>query len=107
MFDLTTIIEILIAAIAAALTRYAVPVLIEWQGRERLKRLYECAKIAVTAAEQIYGGKTGDKKAEYVRDFLFDRGFTVDVEEVRAALEAAVYELNAAIVENGESAIDE
>lgn len=103
MLDLTPLLQAIIGLCAAAITLYAIPWLKQKAGQERTQRLYNLAKIAVSAAEQMYGPETGKEKAEYVMDYLRKHGFNVSVEELRGALEAAVYEMNAAIDRNGTS----
>lgn len=98
-FDLTPIVQLAITVCAAIVTRYLIPWIIERRGRERLEKLWQYARIGVQAAEQIYGAGTGKDKAEWVRSFLAERGFTVSAAEIRAAIEAAVFEMNAAILE--------
>ena len=51
-------------------------------------------KIAVAAAEQIYTAADGDKKKQWVLDYLEQRGIILDEDELDAAIEAAVLELH-------------
>lgn len=97
MIDLTPILQAVISLCAALLTAFAVPWVRHKVGEERSQHLYELAKIAVRAAEQIYGAGHGDAKAQYVMSYLRDNGYDVDKDELRAALEAAVYQLNRAM----------
>lgn len=50
----------------------------------------------MTAAEQIYGTKAGQKKKEYVVKFLLSKGIVFDVDEVSALIESEVYKLKEA-----------
>lgn len=103
-YDLTPAFLLAITILAGIVIRYAIPILKERCGQERVKRLWQYAQIAIQAAEQLYGAGAGKEKAEYVRKFLTEQGFTLSTGEIQAALEAAVYQLNAAITE--ESAVD-
>lgn len=98
-FDITLIVQSVVVILIGILTRYVIPILIEWHGRDRLEKLWRYAKIGVQAAEQLYGAGTGKEKAEYVRKFLSERGLAVSTDEVRTAIEAAVYEINSAVME--------
>lgn len=98
MIDLTPILQALIGLCAALVTVYLIPWLKEKAGRERLEKLYRLAGVAVQAAEQIYGGGTGKEKRDYVLAYLRAHGFNLSVDELRTALEAAVHQMNAAII---------
>ena len=98
MIDLTLIIQALIGLCATLITAYLIPWLKEKAGREKLEKLYRLAGIAVQAAEQLYGGGTGDEKREYVLDYLRAHGFDLSTEELRTALEAAVHQMDEAIM---------
>lgn len=54
------------------------------------------ARIAVQAAEQMYGAAEGDAKFEYAKNYieaeLAKRGVKVDADAVQAAIESAVLE---------------
>lgn len=52
--------------------------------------LMALVKVAVYAAEQLYGAGHGADKLAYARDWLAQKGYAVDL----AAIEAAVRELN-------------
>ncbi len=97
--DLTPIIEALIALISAIITLFILPKLTlclkERLSAEQMTALREWVKIAVTAAEQLYGSKTGQQKKEYVVSFLLSKGIVFDVDEVMALIESEVYKLTA------------
>ena len=61
---------------------------------QKLEKIMDWVTIAVSAAEQIYNESgMGEKKKQYVLDFLEDKGLTVDINSVDAMIEAAVYGL--------------
>ena len=95
--NITPILEAIISVSTIIIMRYVIPWLSAKVGQSRLEKLWEYAEMAVTAAEQIYGSGKGDEKAEYVRRYLADHGFSVSNGDVQSALEAAVYNLNSAI----------
>ncbi len=96
--DLTPVIEALITLISAIITLFVLPKLTqclkERLSSEQMSALKEWVKIAVAAAEQLYGSKTGQQKKEYVVSFLLSKGIVVDVDEVTALIESEVYKLN-------------
>jgi hypothetical protein len=49
--------------------------------------------VAVAAAEQLFGSKTGQQKKEYVVAFLLSKGIVADIDEVTALIESEVYKL--------------
>ncbi len=97
--DLTPIIEALITLISALITIFIIPKLTqclrERLSAEQMSALREWVKIAVAAAEQLYGSKTGQQKKEYVVSFLLSKGIVFDVDEVTALIESEVYKLTA------------
>ncbi len=95
--DLTPIIEAFIAIISAFISLLIIPklkaYLAEKLSAEQLENLKKWVKVAVAAAEQLYGSKTGQKKKEYVLSFLLSKGLVFDVDEVTALIESEVYKL--------------
>ena len=97
--DLTPVIQALITLISTMITIFVIPKLTAFL-RERLSaqeqaQLAEWVKVAVMAAEQLYGSKTGQQKKEYVVSFLLSKGLVVNVDEVTALIESEVYKLTA------------
>ncbi len=92
-FDLTPIIEILIALASAIITSFIIPILKQRLSAEKCESLKTWVSVAVKAAEQLYGSKTGQQKKEYVVAFLLSKGIVFDVEEVNAMIESEVYKL--------------
>ena len=97
--DLTPIFQALILLISSVITIYILPkvkaVLSEKLSAEQRENLKKWVKIAVAAAEQLYGSKTGQQKKEYVVSFLLSKGIVFDVDEVTALIESEVYKLTA------------
>ena len=94
MIDLTPILQAIIGLCAALITVYFIPWLKEKAGQEKTARLMRMTEIAVRAAEQMYEA-SGDK-LNYVLQYLAQHGFTLSADELRAAVEAAVYDMNQA-----------
>ena len=99
MFDITPIIEAILALVAVVITSIIIPYIKKRTTTEQQKELVAWVKIAVTAAEQIYVGTgRGPEKKLYVVEWLADRNITVDTNQIDALIESAVYELNNAAV---------
>ncbi len=89
-FDLTPIIDIIISVLSLILTGFLIPFLKEKLSQEKFENLKAWTKIAVAAAEKLYGSKTGQQKKEYVVSFLLSKGFVIDVDKVNALIESEV-----------------
>lgn len=95
MTDLTPIVNAVIALIAAIVTTFLIPWIKSKIDAAKLAQIVEWVGIAVRAAEQIYNESgMGEKKKQYVLNFLADKGFTLDPNSINAMIEAAVKELN-------------
>ena len=95
MTDLTPIVNAVIALIASIITTFLIPWIKSKIYAAKLAQIIEWVGIAVRAAEQIYNESgMGEKKKQYVLDFLADKGFTLDPNSINAMIEAAVKNLN-------------
>lgn len=95
MTDLTPIVNAVITLIAAIVTTFLIPWIKSKIDAAKLAQIVEWVGIAVRAAEQIYNESgMGEKKKQYVLDFLEDKGFTLDPNSINAMIEAAVKNLN-------------
>lgn len=95
-FDYTELIHAIITLVSVIITGFIIPILKQKLNAEQRAKLLQYVKIAVAAAEQIYGSKTGQAKREYVLDFLASKGLTFDADEVEAMIESEVYKLTQA-----------
>lgn len=93
--DYTELIQALIALVSVIITTFLIPLLKKKLSVEKLEELKKWVGIAVNAAEQLYGSKTGQQKKDYVISFLLSKGITFDANEVEALIEAEVYKLTA------------
>lgn len=96
MNNYTNIIEIIISLLSAVITAFIIPVLRQRLSAEKAETLKFWVRTAVSAAEQIYGGKTGEEKKKYVVNFLLSKGIVLDVDEVCTLIESEVYKLTGA-----------
>jgi hypothetical protein len=101
MFDLTQVLEALIALLVAAVTAFVIPWIRGKMNAESLALVAGWVKIAVTAAEQIYkeSGSGKDRK-NYVLGFLEEKGIKIDDTAIDAMIESAVFEISTAPVES-------
>ena len=93
MIDLTPIFKAVILLIAALITYKLIPWIKARTTETQQANLAALAKIAVYAAEQLYGAGQGDKKLDYARNVLISAGFDVNTDILRAAIENAVYNM--------------
>lgn len=95
MFDITPIVNAVIALATALVTAFVIPWLKSKIEADKLEQYKEWVCIAVKAAEQIYTGSgRGAEKKKYVLEFLQSKGFTVDFDSIDLMIEAAVLDLN-------------
>ena len=93
--DITQIVVAVIGLLSVIVTTVVVPLLKKKLGAEKMSELQKWVEIAVHAAEQIITGTgMGQKKKEYVLEFLKQKGYDVDDEAVENAIEAAVFDMN-------------
>lgn len=86
MIDLTPIIQAVIALLAAVVTYKVIPWIKAKTTNEQQAGLRTTVKVLVYAAEQLYGAGMGYEKMHYVKEQLEKRGFTVDEDEIEAAV---------------------
>ena len=85
--DLTTIINAVIALLAALVTYRVIPWLKAKTNAEQQAYIRALVKAGVFAAEQIYKDHgMGRQKMEYVKNFLHGYGFDINVTEIEAAV---------------------
>lgn len=92
--DLTPIFQAVIALLAAIITRKLIPWIKSKTTEKDQANLSAVARIAVYAAEQIYGAGHGDEKLDYAVEKLREWGFDLDAGLLKAAVESAVYGMN-------------
>ena len=98
MTDITYILLGIILILGGLITGFGIPFIRSKLSAEQLTALKTTARIAVYAAEQIFGAKMGSDKLAYainlVKSLLAKKNLTFNDEEVRAAIEAQVKEMN-------------
>ena len=94
MIDLTPIANSIIALIAALISAFLIPYIKSKISAEKYAEVQEWVTVAVRAAEMIYTGTgRGAEKKQYVRDFLADKGYTLDIDSIENLIESAVLDL--------------
>lgn len=94
MIDLTDIVSAIIALAAALITSFLIPLIKTKIDADKLAKVQFWVTIAVEAAEQVFSQSgMGDEKKEFVLEFLSEKGFSLDVMEIDALIEAAVHDL--------------
>ena len=91
----TEIIMALIGLLGAIITGVLIPYIRSRTTKEQRENIYTIVQLAVKAAEQIYFKPgQGEKKKEYVVNYLSAKGIKLTVEDLDVLIEAAVKELN-------------
>lgn len=93
-YNITPVIQAVIALCAALVTAVVIPWIRQKIGAQDTEDLIAWVRIAVAAAEQLYTSAQGAEKKQYVLEFLRDKGMVVDETEVNSTVEAAVLELH-------------
>lgn len=100
MIDLTDIVGAVAVFVLTMLVLRFIPYLKAKVGQQNYEEIKMWVKIAVQAAEMIFQESgLGEKKKQYVLEFLQSKGFTIDFDELDAMIESAVLELNQGKVE--------
>lgn len=91
--DLTPVLQAVITLLAALITYRLIPWIRARTTEQQQANLAALASTLVYAAEQLFGANRGTEKLAYVTDILRKRGYDVDSQEVLAAVEAAVHQM--------------
>lgn len=98
-YDITSILEAVIALIGVIFTAIIIPLIRTKTTVSQQEKINQWIKIAVLAAEQIFvGSGRGAEKKQYVLEFLEKHKIKLDEEKINALIEAAVYELNSGLI---------
>ena len=94
MIDLTPVFQAIIALLAALVTYRLIPWIQSKTNKNQQEALITAARIAVLAAEQVFGSGRGKEKFNYALAALKAAGFNIDGSIAIAAIEKAVRDLN-------------
>lgn len=99
MFDITPIVQAVIALLATIITAVVVPYVKSKTTVSQQKEIDIWIAIAVMSAEQIYSGTgKGSEKKEYVLHWLEEHNVIVDEDKIDAMIEAAVYQMKNGVI---------
>jgi len=98
MFDFTPLVEALIGLAATAVTVFLIPWLKARYGNEVLEKARGWVQIGVLAAEKVYGAGNGDEKLAYVTDFLAQHKIKLDIDTLKALVNAEIKKMEQAEV---------
>ena len=92
----TEIFVALIGFLGAIITGVLIPYIKTKTTREQRESIYTIVFHAVKAAEQLLkkNDPTGEKRKEYVINYLSNKGVKLTIEDLDVLIEAAVRELN-------------
>lgn len=90
MIDLTPIFQAVVALLAALITYKLIPWIRSKTTMQQQENLYTAARIAVYAAEQIFGAGKGEEKLDYALASLRRAGYDIDKQLVRETIEEIV-----------------
>lgn len=88
--DITTLLNAIIALLAAIITTFIIPWVKSKVGNEKMTDFLRWVEIGVLAAEQLYTDFDCEAKKAYVISLLNEKGFKFTESEVDAAIESAV-----------------
>lgn len=90
MFDLTPIVEAIIALVGTAITAFLIPWIKTKYGNETLAKMQSWVHIGVFAAEKLYGSGNGAAKLQYVENFLAEHKVKLDTKTLAAMVDAEI-----------------
>ena len=94
IIDITPIVSAIVALVATVIGAAVVPWIHKKFEAEEMSVFLRWVEIGVAAAEQLFGSADGLKKKIYVMNYLKEKGYTVDAEDIENAIEAAVLRLH-------------
>lgn len=102
MIDFTPLVEALITLAVTAITVFLIPWLRERYGTEKLAKAQGWVQVAVLAAEKLYGAGKGDEKLAFVENFLEEHNIILDMDALRALVNAEIKKMENAFPVAGE-----
>jgi len=92
--DITNVFTAFIALLLAVVSAFVIPWLRRKIAADDMDDLLIWVEIAVAAAQQLYHQADGEKRLQHALGVLADKGYDVNDEAVRNAVEAAVLKLH-------------
>lgn len=97
--NLTPILQALIGLLAALITYRLIPWIKARTDSEQQMQLRAAVRVAVFAAEQLFGAGHGEEKYSYAVDWLRAQGYDVDKAEIEAAVGELINALDFEVIE--------
>jgi len=98
MTDITQIVVSVLSVLFAVATAFFIPWLKTNMDAVKFERMLTVVKIAVEAAEQMFRESgMGAKKKEYVINYLAERGYKLDTDQLDVLIESAVKEMRMSV----------
>ena len=99
IMDMTQIASAIVTLLTAIVTAFLIPYIQKKTNAAQRQTIATIVKTAVDAAEQIFSGTgLGQKKKEFVLNYLKDKGIIIDIDSVNSdidmLIESFVYEMN-------------
>lgn len=85
--DLTPLFQAVIAFLASVITLKLIPWINARTTIQQQAKMRAGIKVAVFAAEQLYGANNGKEKMMYVKGKLAEKGFHIDIDEIEAKVQ--------------------
>lgn len=98
--DYTNILYAVIALLVALADAFLIPLIKAKIDAAKLAKILSYVKIAVEAAEKLFISEeeAGEKKKQYVLEYLQKKGIKFDEETIDNAIEAAVLEMEQSLL---------
>ena len=93
MINLTPVINAVLLLISACITAFLIPWIKANTTAKQREELRAACKVAVYAAEQLFGAKRGEEKLQYALQYIESKGYTANLDEARTIIESFVFEL--------------
>lgn len=84
--NLTPILQAILGLLAALVTYRLVPWIKAKTSSEKQRQLQAAIRVAIFAAEQVYGAGHGDEKKDYAIKWLHEQGWDVDGRAIEGAV---------------------
>ena len=90
--DVANFVKIMLTALSAAVTGFLIPWLRARTSAVLRERIAGWVRVAVLAAEQLFGSGEGAQKKAFALSWLSQNGVDVTSADIDAMIESAVYE---------------
>ena len=96
MINLTPVLEALLSLAVLLMTLHVIPWVRERMTEDQQMYLQTMIRIAVYAAEKLYGAGHGSEKLQYAMGLLKQKNIEIDLEELKARINAEIRQMEMA-----------